>query len=113
MDAARGGLRCSLADGLGVPPSVQLDVWYFARRAVNRAVNHVVDQARCLGACGPGRSAWSATCFGSAFLNVPMPRHLIRTSAHNDGVAFHVLDRDLASVYGVVGFKRDEAMEDQ
>jgi hypothetical protein len=47
------------------------------------------------------------------FLDVPMPRHLTRTSARDDNVAFHVSDRDLVSVYGVVGFKKDQAMEDQ
>jgi hypothetical protein len=47
------------------------------------------------------------------FLDVPMLRHIIRTSARDDNVAFQVLDRDLASVYGVAGFKKDQAMEDQ
>jgi hypothetical protein len=44
------------------------------------------------------------------FLDVPMPRHLTRTSARDDNVAFHVSDRDLVSVYGVVGFKKDQVM---
>jgi hypothetical protein len=47
------------------------------------------------------------------FLDVPMPRHLIRTSACDDNEAFHVLDRYLASVYGVVRSEKDQAMEDQ
>ena len=42
-----------------------------------------------------------------------LPRHLIRTSAFDDNVAFHVLDDDLASVYGVVCSEKDQAMEDQ
>jgi hypothetical protein len=42
-----------------------------------------------------------------------MPRHLIRASACDDNVAFHVLDRVLVSVYGVVRFEKDQAMEDQ
>jgi hypothetical protein len=42
-----------------------------------------------------------------------LPRHLIRTSACDDNVAFHVLDNDLASVYGVVRSEKDQAMEDQ
>ena len=47
------------------------------------------------------------------FLDVPMPRHLIRTSACDDNVAFHVLDRVLVSVCGAVRFEKDQAMEDQ
>ena len=46
------------------------------------------------------------------FLDVPMPCHLIRTSACDDNMAFHVLDSDLASVYGVVRSEKDQAMED-
>ena len=47
------------------------------------------------------------------FLDVPMPRYLIRASECDDNVAFHVLDRYLASVYGVVRSEKDQAIEDQ
>jgi hypothetical protein len=47
------------------------------------------------------------------FLDVPTLRHLIRTSACDDNVAFRVLDSDLALVYGVVRSEKDQAMEDQ
>ena len=47
------------------------------------------------------------------FLDVPIPRHLIRTSACDGNVVSHVLDRDLASVHGVVLSEKDHDMEDQ
>ena len=49
----------------------------------------------------------------SISLMYPCRRHLVRTSACDDNVTFHVLDRDLASGYGVVGIEKDQATEDQ
>ena len=112
MDAARG--VCVVAWRMDFSlPSVQLYVdvsqgeqsrGWLTTWSIKRGVGEPVGRVEV---CGQLHAS------AQHFLDVPMPRHLIRTSARDVNVAFHMLDRDLASVYGVVGFEKDQAMEDQ